>query len=61
MAENIIKVLQEVTKAELERRIMDVCYSREVCTSLGIDYNDLRNKDIQIIREYLTTNFYHVS
>lgn len=60
MADNIVKTLQEITKEELERRVLDICYSREMCRSLGINYDDIRDKDIQTIREYLTKNFYHV-
>lgn len=47
----------EVTKNEFEKLVLDKCYDRCFCKLLKIDYNNITNTDVRLIKDYL--NLYY--
>lgn len=47
----------KMTENELEKKVMDVCYDREVCKSLGIDYNNITKGDIDRIKYLIESGY----
>lgn len=48
---------QDISEREFNSRVSDVTYSRHHCRRLNIDYSDIREKDIEKIRDYLKETY----
>lgn len=48
----------KTNEQQLEKLILDVCYDRKECESLGIDYCNITRGDLWKIRNYILNKMY---
>jgi len=43
---------KEITKKELSKIVLGVCYDRQLCKSFRVKYNNIKGRDLKKIERY---------